>query len=280
MRFWCSKLLEPWSWEFRAYPGVWLAVAALVLPYLVAQHRRRGPNPDRARRTAAWLAGSAILWVASDWPLGLLGASYLASAHMVQYMLYTLAAAPLLLLGTPEWMARRVLSRLRLYRLVRRFSHPLVAALVFNLLLVLTHSPFVVDRFRASELGSFGMDVVWLLSGLVLWLPIVAPLPELRQSSRPVKMAYLFLAAGVVPAIPGGFLTFASYPLYATYELAPRVGGIPADVDQQMAGLIMKLGGIPIVWGVILGQMVLWANEAGVGKPPPRVPRAAPVPPS
>jgi len=280
MRFWCSKLLEPWSWEFRAYPGVWLAVAALVLPYLVAQHRRRGPNPDRARRTAAWLAGSAILWVASDWPLGLLGASYLASAHMVQYMLYTLAAAPLLLLGTPEWMARRVLSRLRLYRLVRRLSHPLVAALVFNLLLVLTHSPFVVDRFRASELGSFGMDVVWLLSGLVLWLPIVAPLPELRQSSRPVKMAYLFLAAGVVPAIPGGFLTFASYPLYATYELAPRVGGIPADVDQQMAGLIMKLGGIPIVWGVILGQMVLWANEAGVGKPPPRVPRAAPVPPS
>jgi len=280
MRFWCSKLLEPWSWEFRAYPGVWLAVATLVLPYLVAQHRRRGPNPDRARRTAAWLAGSAILWVASDWPLGLLGASYLASAHMVQYMLYTLAAAPLLLLGTPEWMARRVLSRLRLYRLVRRLSHPLVAALVFNLLLVLTHSPFVVDRFRASELGSFGMDVVWLLSGLVLWLPIVAPLPELRQSSRPVKMAYLFLAAGVVPAIPGGFLTFASYPLYATYELAPRVGGIPADVDQQMAGLIMKLGGIPIVWGVILGQMVLWANEAGVGKPPPRVPRAAPVPPS
>jgi putative membrane protein len=278
MRFWCTKLLEPWSWEFRAYPGIWLAVLLLAVPYLRAQHRRRGPNPDRAKRTAFWLAGVAVFWVASDWPLGLLGASYLASANMVQYMLYTLVAGPLLLLGTPEWMARQGLSRMRLYRVVRRLSHPLVAALGFNVILVATHAPYSVDLLRASQFGSFFMDTTWLLAGLWLWLPICSPVPEFRQASRPVKMAYLFLAAGVVPAVPAGFLTFASFPLYATYELAPRVYGISAEVDQQMAGLIMKLGGTPIIWGAIAGQMVLWAKESGVGQPPARAPAAPPPP--
>lgn len=276
MRFWCAKTLNPWTWELRAYPGVWAAVLALAVPYLLAQHRRRGPNPDRARRTALWMAGVAAFWVATDWPLGLLGASYLASAHMVQYMLYTLVAAPLLLLGTPEWMARRSLERLRLYRATSRIARPLPAALAFNLVLVATHSPWAVETLRSGQLTSFLMDAVWLLSGLVLWLPVISPLPELIHPSRPVKMAYLFLAAGVVPAIPAGFLTFAGFPLYSIYELAPRVHGLAADVDQQMAGLIMKIGGIPIVWGTILAQMVKWANETGVGQQPvPKAPSAS-----
>ena len=74
-------------------------------------------------------------------------------------------------------------------------------------------------------------------------------------------MTYLFLAMGIVPAVPAGFLTFASFPLYATYELAPRVHGLAADTDQQMAGLIMKLGGIPIVWGTIAVMMVKWWDQ-------------------
>lgn len=281
MRFWCSKTLVPWSWEFRAYPGVWAAVVALTVPYLVAQHRRRGPNPRRARTTAFWLAGVAAFWLATDWPLGLLGASYLASVHMVQYMMYTLVAAPLLLLGTPEWMARRTLERLRLYRVTSRIARPLPAALVFNVVLVATHSPWAVDTFRSNQLTSFLMDAVWLVSGLVMWLPVISPLPELVHPSRPVKMAYLFLAAGVVPAIPAGFLTFAGFPLYSTYELAPRVYSIPADADQQMAGLLMKLGGIPIIWGTILAQMVKWAEESGIGQGPARrvTSASAPAPP-
>ncbi len=67
MRFWCSRTLTPWTWEFQAYPGVWAAVLALAVPYLVAQHRRRGPNPDRARRTGLWMAGVVAFWVATDW---------------------------------------------------------------------------------------------------------------------------------------------------------------------------------------------------------------------
>lgn len=274
MRFWCSTLEVPWTWQFRAYPGVWTMVALLAIPYLVAMRRREGSNPGAATKTRLFLAGVLVFWIATDWPLGLLGASYLASAHMAQYLLYTLVAAPLLMLGTPEWMARLLLGKLRLYRVATRLARPVTAAVIFNLTLLFTHSPWAVDTLRANQFGSFAMDIVWLVSGLILWLPIVSPLPEMTQQQYPIKMAYLFLAAGVVPAIPGGFLTFATFPLYSTYELAPRVHGLAADIDQQIAGLVMKLGGIPIIWTTMATMMVRWVREPG----PTQVP--VPNPPS
>ncbi|MGH7657782.1 MAG: cytochrome c oxidase assembly protein, partial [Gemmatimonadales bacterium] len=42
------------------------------------------------------------------------------------------------------------------------------------------------------------------------------------------------------------FLTFANYPVYALYELAPPVMDIAARTDQQAAGLLMKVAGDPI----------------------------------
>ena len=83
-----------------------------------------------------------VFWLASDWPLGTLGAGYLASAHMAQFLLYTLAAAPLLLLGTPEWLAERVLGRLRLRGVAARIGSSLVlAGAIYNVTLIVTHSP-------------------------------------------------------------------------------------------------------------------------------------------
>jgi putative membrane protein len=213
------------------------------------------------RRTVAFVGGVAAIWLASDWPVGLLGSSYLASVHMAQYMLYTLAAAPLLILGVPEWMARRLLGRLRLYRVARFAARPVVAAIVFNVILVATNAPVVVDSLRGSQVGSFALDMAWLCSGLILWLPICSSIPEISGRSYPVKMVYLFLAAGVLPMVPGGFLTFADHPLYETYELAPRVHGFRALADQQLAGAFMKVGNIPVVWTVIAVMFVHWFRQ-------------------
>ncbi len=232
----------------------------LVIPYFVSQRRApKGIENGRSHRRFFTL-GVVLLWVATDWPLGLLGASYLASAHMLQFVIYTMAVAPILLLGIPEWMARRLAGRMRLYRLMGRCTQPVVAGLLFNGMLIFSHSPWAVDNLRANQFGSFAMDLLWLIGGFLVWAPLVSPIPEHRMTSYPGRMAYLFLALGVVPAVPGGFLTFASFPLYATYELAPRVHGLGATTDQQLAGLVMKLGGIPVVWGTILALMYRWSE--------------------
>jgi putative membrane protein len=275
MNWWCSATSDPWSWQPRAYPGIWATMIALLVGYLLAWRHRPSPATDddhRSDRRKRWafIAGVLLLWLATDWPLGLLGASYLASAHMAQYVIYTMAAAPLLVVGTPEWMLRRVLSRLRLYRVVRGLAHPVVAAILFNVVLVATHAPMTVDALRTNQLGSFVMDAAWLLSAVLLWLPVCGTLDELKPS-LPVRGVYLFLAAGVFPMIPGGFLTFADSPLYAVYELAPRVEGIDATSDQQFAGALMKVGNVPLLWPVLLAIFIRWAhveNPTGVNRKP------------
>jgi putative membrane protein len=261
--WWCTASKEPWSWSFRAYPGIWLLMGAMLAGYVWLWRRGRPAELSAVeRRKPLWFGlGFAVLWGATDWPLGTLGAGYLASAHMAQYMLYTLVAAPLLLLGTPEWVARPVVERLHLEGALRVLARPVVAAVAFNVVLVATHAPWTVDTFRSSELGSFALDMMWLASGLLLWTPLVSPLRELVHPSPAVRCIYLFLASGAVPMVPGGILTFAEFPLYATYELAPRVAGISADADQQTAGIIMKIGSLPIVWGVIFVTFVKWAVE-------------------
>lgn len=270
MTWWCAASNEPWSWSPRLYPGIWIAMAALLAVYLWAWHRYRpqpaGDQQDQhqaqtdERRRWAFVGGWLLLWGATDWPLGTLGSGYLASAHMAQYVLYTMAAAPLLILGTPEWMARRLLSKLRLYRVVRTIAHPVAAGVIFNLVMIGTHAPITVDAFRVNQVASFGLDVLWLAAALLLWLPVCGPLPELKPS-LPARGVYLFLAAGIVPMIPAGFLTFASSPLYAVYELAPRVGTISAIADQQAAGATMKVGNMILMWPVLAGLFICWAQE-------------------
>jgi putative membrane protein len=262
--WWCVTVTETWSWSFRAYPGIWLSVLFLLVPYLVAMYRRTGANPNRGRRVGFFLAGVAVYWIATDWPLGTLGAGYLASAHMFQYLLYSFAAAPLLLLGVPEWMARRILGRLRIYRAIRTISRPLAAGLIFNAALLITHSPMAVDSLRSNQFGSFALDLVWLLAGLLFWMPLLSPMPELRPASYGTRMVYLFLAGQVVPMIPGGFLTFSDFPLYSTYELAPRIAGFSAGHDQALAGALMKVGAVPVVWATMFGLMLKWAQSEGV----------------
>lgn len=282
MDWWCAATNEPWNWSPRAYPGIWLTMAVLLAAYFWAW--RYGPVDATAaaedgaaarRKRWAFIGGWLLLWLATDWPLGALGAGYLASAHMAQYVLYTMAAAPLLMVGTPEWMLRRLLSKLRAYRLVKALARPLTAAVIFNVVLIGTHAPITVDTFRSNQFGSFVLDSAWLLSSLLLWLPVCGPLEELKPS-LPARGVYLFMAAGLFPMIPGGFLTFASAPLYAVYELAPPVENIDALTDQQFAGALMKLGNIPLLWPVLGALFIRWAQEEG--KPtPPAAPESSPA---
>ena len=260
--WWCTALARPWTWEWIPYPGIW---AAAILPlFFYGRSVKRHAGPTDWKKVAQFVSGLLVFWVASDWPLGTLSAGYLASAHMTQYLLYTLVAAPLVLLGTPEWMARRFLRRLRMERTAIYFGRTLVVtALTYNAILLTTHAPPTIDVLRNSQLGSFAMDVAWVVAGLLLWLPVISPLPEGRASSAFAKIGYLFVATSVVAVIPASFLTFTSTPIYGIYELAPRIGSITALEDQQLAGIIMKIGTIPIVWSTIAVLWFRWsAREA------------------
>ncbi len=265
MSWWCASTLEPWRWDWSPYLGVWVVFGALTLAYLVAVRRhtrRHGHDPAQRWRTVRFLLAIALLVAVSDWPIGSLGAAYLMTAHMLMFIVYTEMAAALILLATPEWMARRIVARLHLGGVIRFVRHPVAAGVIFNIAVIASAAPFVVDSMRATQLGSFALDMLWLVAGLILWLPLVSPLPEHRMRSVPLKAVYLFLTAQGLPMVPGGFMVFSEFPLYRTYELAPRVfSGFSALEDQQIAGVLMTVGNLPIVWTTIAAMFIGWAGS-------------------
>ena len=255
MIWWCAATSLPWSWTWRAYPGVWLFVAALALLFWRLGRSRSG-TPGASRLFGA---GLVLLWLALDWPLGTLGGGYLASAHTLQYIMLALAAPPLLLLGLRPRLVEVLTPERPATRWLGRAAHPLAALVGYNLLLIGTHFPAVVDGLMASQLGAFGVDMAWILAGLLLWWPVLAPAALIRISP-PLRMAYLFVQT--IPAtLPAVFLTFADFPLYRLYELAPRANDALTPLyDHQVAGLVMKIVGDGVVWLGIALIYFRWAN--------------------
>ena len=261
MTWWCAARDTAWTWTWQAYPGVWILVAGLAAAYWTLARTAEDRAPRHVRLFGA---GLAVLWLAADWPLGPLGAGYLVSVHTTQYLLFSMAVPPLLLAGTPPSVLRCALLARPVAPLARALARPLLAFAVFNVILLATHLPAFVDTLKATQIGSFAADMAWLFAGLVFWWQVLGPLPELRPLGYPGRIVFLLLNV-FVPTVPAAFLTFADYPIYALYELAPPIGTITAVEDQQIAGLIMKTAGGFIIFGAASVLFFRWfAREGGV----------------
>lgn len=241
-------------WHIHA--DVWAIMVLLEGSYLLAV-QRHGKGETTRRHVIAYSAGVAVLWLASDWPIHDLAERYLYSFHMVQHLLMTLVAAPLLLLGIPEWMARRLLSPRGLLPTVKGAARPVTNLIQFNTILVLSHWPVVVEATLRHHPLHFVAHAVLLTSALIMWLPILSPHPEIPRLGPLVQMVYLFLET-IIPTIPASFLTFGTSLLYPIYGTFPRLWGVSAITDQQMAGLIMKIGGAMYLWTVIAVIFFRW----------------------
>ncbi len=269
--WWCAARGVEWTWTWQAYPGVWLFVAGLVVAFFRLERRETDEALSDASspswRRTAFLVAAGALWLILDWPIGAIGAGYLASVHMVQFLVLALIAPPLLLLSIREEDYRALARRLP-EGPFRAVTHPLVTLATFTIVLAATHWPPVVDTLMPSQAGNMLLDLVWLATGLLFWWPIVAPVPERRGWGYPMKIGYL-IAATLVNTGTFAYLTFTALPLYATYELAPPFPGISTRDDQTLAGLLMKVGGAAILWTAITILFARWYRESERGEPTP-----------
>ena len=276
MQWWCAAQGTAWTWQWQAYPGVWLFVG-LVAALYAAVHRRFGGVDDGfppALRRGFAAAGILLLWIALDWPVGALGAGYLASVHMVQFLLIAVAAPPLLLLGLPRRALESVMEVAVVRWIMTVMGHPLTAIAFCTGIMGLTHWPILADTLMARQWGSFVLDMMWLASGVVFWWPVAVNLPEREWLQEPFKMGYL-IAATLVNTGVFAFLTFSEVPVYATFELAPPVGSLSTRDDQLVAGLLMKVGGALVLWTSITVLWFRWyrrsqRDDAGTPRSEPR----------
>ncbi len=269
--WWCVARGVEWTWTWQAYPGVWLFVAALVVAFFRLE--RRGVDvplldaSSRRWRRTAFLVGAGALWLVLDWPIGAIGAGYLASVHMVQFLVLALIVPALLLLSIREEDYRDLARRLP-DGPFRAVTHPLVTLATFTIVLAATHWPPIVDTLMPNQAGNMLLDLMWLATGLLFWWPIVAPVPVRRSWGYPTKMVYL-IATTLANTGTFAYLTFTDLPVFSTYELAPPFPGISTRDDQTLAGLLMKIGGAAILWTAITILFALWYRESEQGEPTP-----------
>jgi putative membrane protein len=252
-------------WRWQPHPEVWVLVGG-VAALAVYALRVVGPKvvaPGQqvvSRQQLAWFGlGLALLWLASDWPMHDISEEYLFSVHMTQHMVLTYLVPPVMLLATPEWLARLVLGRGRVKRAFVFLARPVPAALLFNGLLLLTHAPGIVNMSVENGVFHYVVHTGLVFTSLLLWMPVAGPLPELRIS-YPGQMLYLFVTS-IVPTVPAGWMTFAGGAIYSAYEVPDRLWGLTITDDQQMAGVIMKLIGGGFLWLVITIRFFQWASK-------------------
>ena len=248
-----NPLLEPW--RFQAHPEIWLLVSFLIAAYVYVV-RVLGPQAAPAgqvvsrRNVVAFAAAMVMLWTASDWPLHDLAEEYLYSMHMLQHMMLSYFLPPLALLATPEWLFRVLVGNGRTYRVVRWFSKPVIAGVLFNVVIMVTHIPGLVNRSASSSPLHYSLHVILVTTALLMWMPICGPAREFHIGYGG-KMIYLFLMS-VVPTVPAGWLTFAEGTVYKHYATPIRVWGLSVQTDQQLAGAIMKIGGAIFLWTIVI----------------------------
>lgn len=258
MSWWCSAEGKVWNWEWSPYLGAWLLTAALV-GLLVAGFRRDREFP--LRRKVAAFAGVALLLVATDWPMAAMGAGYLLSVQMARQVLVVLVVMPLLLYGCPPVVGRWLQAGDRRRTFVRVVSTPLFCIIGANLILLSINTPMVSDRMIGSPLGSFALDGFWIVAGFLLWFPVQPPSPITPRLVGPLAMVYLIVQS-IAPLPTAWWMTWGDYPLFATFELAPRVfdGFGPLD-DQHLGAAVMQVVGGLVIWSQIAVRFLHWMYQ-------------------
>ncbi len=242
-------------WRFQFHPEVGLLTIGLVVAFVYTV-RVLGPRvaPEgkiiSRRQITTFTVMILLLWLASDWPMHDIAEEYLYSVHMVQHMVISYIVPPLALLATPEWLFRLLIGKGRTYKVVRFLTRPVVGVLVYNITLMITHIPQIVNRSAAGGPLHYSLHVLIVTTSLMFWVPVCGPIREWRMSDG-AKMIYLF-GTSLIPTIPAGWLTFAEGAVYKHYDTIVRVGGISVLSDQQAAGGIMKLGGATLMWAIII----------------------------
>jgi putative membrane protein len=209
--------------------------------------RSRVPSLASPWRAIAFGSGLMTVWLAMWSPLAAWHERMLL-IHMLQHLLLSALAAPLILLGAPTipilYGLPQSLARLSRTRVVRACCHqlgdPLVSWSTAVIVFIAWHVPALFQLGLASTSWHLFEQGSFFVSGLMFWWPIVQPWPSRPRWPRWSMPLYLFFATLPCDAI-SAFLAFSDRVVYPAYLTAPRPAGWSALQDQECAGAFMWL---------------------------------------
>jgi putative membrane protein len=247
---------SPTSW-YPAYDEV-----AIVVAMSVAYGLALRVYPASRLRIASFAAAMVVILAVMVTPLGTLALKYHLWAHLVQNVALAEWAPALAVAGIPPGLA----AAAGRFSVVRFLTRPLVALPVWLGSYALWHIPPLYDAALEHHLLLHLEHASYFASGCLLWWSVFQEHPWRLSSGA--KSAYLF-AAFVFASPLGLLLALLPSPLYDFYVDAPRIWGLEALADQQIAGITMAVSEAIVFFGVFVWFFVRFMaeEEAGYARP-------------
>jgi putative membrane protein len=218
-------------------------------------------SPTTGQRATFYSALALIFLSLNGW-LHDLSDGYLFSAHMVQHLVLTLVAPPMLVLGTPGWMLRPALRWPVVGSLARWVTTPARCFAIFNIVLVTWHLPPMYELAMRHHPVHIVQHLCFMTAAVLMWWPVLSPLPELPRLSYPGQMLYLFLLS-IPMSLVAVCIGYADHLLYPYYASAARLWGITPMQDQMMGALIMWIPGGLFFFAIISVVFFKWQQVDG-----------------
>ena len=259
---------------------MWQAEPQVVIPIIAAAAIYVGAafasdQRPRARQQMAFGAAIVLMLLTLTGPLDTYAKGFFFSAYIFQQMILVFMIPPLILLGLPDWMVRPVMTNRYLEPVMRVVTRPLLAFLTFSMFFALLHYPALCDRLCHAQPFYGSIRTALIVVGLLLWWPILSPLPEYPRLSYPMQIMYLFLLMIPMTAVAAP-ITMAESVLYMHYTMGAHPFGFTPIADQVLGGLIMWVGQGVYIMFVFSGIFFRWAQREDSEIPPiNRKPRLA-----
>ncbi|MDX2169895.1 MAG: cytochrome c oxidase assembly protein [Deltaproteobacteria bacterium] len=260
------------SWTLPAWPAAGSLLTALL--YLRGWRRLSARRPQHfgLRHLACFVAGLASVLLAVASPLDAF-AGLLLQVHMLQHVLLTMVAPPLLWLGAPTLpllrglparLAKRGLAPFLTWPALRRvgrgLAHPLGGWLALMLATALWHLPGPYQLALRSPGWHELEHACFLVAGLWFWFPVVQPYPSRPRWPRWAMIPYLLLADVANTGLAALF-AFAGRPLYPAYSAVPALTAGGPLGDQAMAGALMWVTGSIAYLAAVAAIVVEWLES-------------------
>ncbi len=257
-----------WSWQFDPIVIAGLVwVAAVYVGATSRVRRTRSATLFPARRVACFLGGLAAIAVALLSPVDAYAGSLL-SVHMVQHVLLTMVAAPLLVLGAPVTLAlaasptggRRLLRRFLHGRIMRVVGAPMLGWVAFVGAMWIWHLPPLYDAALQHEGIHVLEHLIFLATALLFWWPLVGLDPNPARLSHPSRLLLMFLSMPAM-AILGLSISVANHVLYAPYATTGAAVGVSPIADQHLGGAIMWEGSLLLMMPAMALVLLDWMRR-------------------
>jgi putative membrane protein len=215
-------------------------------------------RPVPTWRAFCFASGLLLIAIAFLSPLGHLDTE-LVLAHMSQHLLMGDLGALLIVLGLTGPVLQPLLAN-RWLGWMRHLAHPLVALPLWAVDLYVWHIPVLYQGAVAHSSVHALQHACFIGFGVLMWMPLVGPLPQPRWFGIPAKIGYL-IGVRFTGIVLGNVLMWSNSVFYPDYAAGEAKWHISAVTDQSIAGVIMMVEGGFVTLGVLSWLFLQWAQQ-------------------